>query len=231
MLEGRRIVLGVSGGIAAYKAIEVCRRLVDAGAHVAPVLTAGATRFVGETTFSALASEPRPHVAVRRPRPDPAHPPRPVGRPRGRGARHGPGHRVVRGRHLERPAHGHPAGHPGARGGRAGHAHRDVGAPRRAGERRHAGAPRGARRGPRGGAPGRGRHRPRSAGRTRGDRRRGRGRARATRDLEGLHVLVTAGGTREPIDPVRFIGNRSSGKQGHALAAEAAARGARRSRW
>jgi phosphopantothenoylcysteine decarboxylase/phosphopantothenate--cysteine ligase len=47
------------------------------------------------------------------------------------------------------------------------------------------------------------------------------------RDLAGLHVLVTAGGTREPIDPVRFIGNRSSGKQGHALAAEAAARGAK----
>ena len=45
-------------------------------------------------------------------------------------------------------------------------------------------------------------------------------------DLDGLHVLVTAGGTREPIDPVRFIGNRSSGKQGHALAEEAAGRGA-----
>ncbi len=58
MLEGRRIVLGVSGGIAAYKAIEVCRRLVDAGAHVVPIMTRGATRFVGETTFSALASEP-----------------------------------------------------------------------------------------------------------------------------------------------------------------------------
>jgi phosphopantothenoylcysteine decarboxylase/phosphopantothenate--cysteine ligase len=38
--------------------------------------------------------------------------------------------------------------------------------------------------------------------------------------------LVTAGGTREPIDPVRFIGNRSSGKQGHAIARAAAARGA-----
>ena len=58
MLAGRRIVLGVTGGIAAYKAIEVCRRLVDAGAHVIPVLTKGAERFVGATTFSALASEP-----------------------------------------------------------------------------------------------------------------------------------------------------------------------------
>ncbi|MEX1038453.1 MAG: bifunctional phosphopantothenoylcysteine decarboxylase/phosphopantothenate--cysteine ligase CoaBC [Acidimicrobiia bacterium] len=41
----------------------------------------------------------------------------------------------------------------------------------------------------------------------------------------GLSVLVTAGGTREPIDPVRYIGNRSSGKMGHAIASEAARRG------
>ncbi|WP_299518309.1 bifunctional phosphopantothenoylcysteine decarboxylase/phosphopantothenate--cysteine ligase CoaBC [uncultured Serinicoccus sp.] len=46
-------------------------------------------------------------------------------------------------------------------------------------------------------------------------------------DLTGRHVVVTAGGTREPLDPVRFLGNRSSGKQGYAVAAEAAARGAR----
>jgi len=46
-------------------------------------------------------------------------------------------------------------------------------------------------------------------------------------ELAGWDVLVTAGGTREPIDPVRFIGNRSTGKMGHAIAAEAARRGAR----
>lgn len=45
-------------------------------------------------------------------------------------------------------------------------------------------------------------------------------------DLSGWSVLVTAGGTREPIDPVRFIGNRSSGKMGYSLAREAARRGA-----
>lgn len=45
-------------------------------------------------------------------------------------------------------------------------------------------------------------------------------------DLDGLKVLVTAGGTREPIDAVRFIGNRSSGRMGFALADEAARRGA-----
>lgn len=49
--------------------------------------------------------------------------------------------------------------------------------------------------------------------------------ALAPQDLAGKRVLVTAGGTREPIDPVRFIGNRSSGKQGVALASAAAARG------
>ena len=48
----------------------------------------------------------------------------------------------------------------------------------------------------------------------------------APKDLLGRRILVTAGGTREPLDPVRFIGNRSSGKQGVALALAAAARGA-----
>jgi phosphopantothenoylcysteine decarboxylase/phosphopantothenate--cysteine ligase len=46
------------------------------------------------------------------------------------------------------------------------------------------------------------------------------------RDLEGRRILVTAGGTREPLDPVRFIGNRSSGRQGIAIALAAAERGA-----
>lgn len=45
-------------------------------------------------------------------------------------------------------------------------------------------------------------------------------------DLAGLRVLISAGGTREPLDPVRFLGNRSSGRQGWALAAAAVARGA-----
>ena len=46
-------------------------------------------------------------------------------------------------------------------------------------------------------------------------------------DLAGRHVVVTAGGTREPLDPVRYLGNRSSGKQGYAFARTAIARGAR----
>ena len=50
--------------------------------------------------------------------------------------------------------------------------------------------------------------------------------APGTRDLAGRHVVVSAGGTREPLDPVRFLGNRSSGRQGIALAVTAAQRGA-----
>jgi phosphopantothenoylcysteine decarboxylase/phosphopantothenate--cysteine ligase len=53
-----------------------------------------------------------------------------------------------------------------------------------------------------------------------------RGQAGAVPDLAGRRVVVSAGGTREHLDPVRFLGNRSSGRQGYALAATAAARGA-----
>jgi phosphopantothenoylcysteine decarboxylase/phosphopantothenate--cysteine ligase len=52
-------------------------------------------------------------------------------------------------------------------------------------------------------------------------------RGRLEADLAGRHVVVTAGGTREPLDPVRFLGNRSTGRQGYAFARAAAARGAR----
>ncbi|MFP3465493.1 bifunctional phosphopantothenoylcysteine decarboxylase/phosphopantothenate synthase [Leifsonia sp. SIMBA_070] len=61
------------------------------------------------------------------------------------------------------------------------------------------------------------------------ERRRANEAARRPRggvDLEGKRVVVTAGGTREPLDPVRFLGNRSSGRQGVAIAAAAQARGA-----
>ena len=51
MLAGKRIVLGVTGGIAAYKAVEICRRLVDAGAHVVPIMTEGAEHFIGRTAL------------------------------------------------------------------------------------------------------------------------------------------------------------------------------------
>jgi phosphopantothenoylcysteine decarboxylase / phosphopantothenate---cysteine ligase len=54
-----------------------------------------------------------------------------------------------------------------------------------------------------------------------------RGRAGLAPDLAGRRVLISAGGTREDLDPVRYLGNRSSGRQGYALAATAASRGAR----
>ncbi len=57
-LSNRRIVLGVTGGVAAYKAAELTRRLVKAGAEVDVVLTAAATRFVGGVTFQALSGRP-----------------------------------------------------------------------------------------------------------------------------------------------------------------------------
>ena len=57
-LQGQRILLGVSGGIAAYKAAELLRRLQDAGAEVRVVMTASALHFVGPTTFQALSGQP-----------------------------------------------------------------------------------------------------------------------------------------------------------------------------
>ena len=52
------VVLGVCGGIAAYKAVEVLRLLTEAGCAVSPILTEAATEFIGPLTFSALAAEP-----------------------------------------------------------------------------------------------------------------------------------------------------------------------------
>ena len=57
-LAGQRVLLGVSGGIAAYKAADLVRRLIDAGADVQVVLTANAARFVTPMTFQALSGQP-----------------------------------------------------------------------------------------------------------------------------------------------------------------------------
>ena len=135
---GKTVVLGVTGGIAAYKAVEVCRRLVDAGAHVVPVLTEDATRFVGEVTFSALASEPVQKTLWSEADPIPhTH----LGqRADLRARRSGDGalSRLLRERDLRRVAERDGARHPGAGDRVSGHAHRDVGAPGRPGESGHA---------------------------------------------------------------------------------------------
>jgi phosphopantothenoylcysteine decarboxylase / phosphopantothenate---cysteine ligase len=227
VLEGRRIVLGVSGGIAAYKAIEVCRRLVDAGAHVAPIMTRGATRFVGETTFSALASErvhsslfddadPIPHTRLGQSADLVVVAPA-TARVIGSYAA-GISNDLLTATLLatEAPVVVAPAmhtemwDHPAVQENIATLLRRGV----------HVVAPEEGRLA--GGDFGRGRLAAPEAIVAAAEAALG-----ATRDLEGLHVVITAGGTREPIDPVRFIGNRSSGKQGHALATEAAARGAK----
>ena len=224
-LAGRRVVLGVSGGIAAYKAIEVCRRLVDAGAHVVPVLTSGAQRFVGAVTFSALASEPAktslwddtdpiPHTALGQSADVVVIVPA-TARVIGAYAA-GISSDLLTATLLATRApvvvcpamHTEMWEHPAVQENLATLRRRGV----------HVVDP--------------------DVGRLAGGDH-GSGRLAAperivaaiealfvARDLGGVRVLVTAGGTREPIDAVRVITNRSSGKQGHALAEEAAARGA-----
>jgi phosphopantothenoylcysteine decarboxylase/phosphopantothenate--cysteine ligase len=226
-LHGRRVVLGVTGGIAAYKVVEVCRRLVDAGAHVMPVLTADAQRFVGAVTFSALASEPARTSLFDDP--DDPIPHTRLGQSADLVviapatatvlARYAAGIAddlltatllATRAPVLVAPAmHTEMWEHPSVQDNLATLRRRGV----------HVVDPESGR----------------LAG---GDEGEGRladperivveaARVLALgRDLAGLHVLVTAGGTREPIDPVRFIGNRSSGKMGHAVAEAAANRGA-----
>ncbi|MEY3797455.1 MAG: phosphopantothenoylcysteine decarboxylase/phosphopantothenate--cysteine ligase, partial [Actinomycetota bacterium] len=224
-LAGKRIVVGVCGGIAAYKAVEVIRRLVDAGAHVIPVMTKGAEHFIGRTTLSALASEPVQTSLWDEASPIPH-------------TKLGQGADLV----LIAPATARLIGayanglstdlmtnvliatrapvivcpamhtemweHPAIQQNVATLASRGV----------HIVEP--------------------EAGRLAGGDS-GKGRLASPdaiiaavhqvlgpKDLAGVKVIVSAGGTREPIDSVRVIANRSSGKQGYAVAAEAASRGA-----
>ncbi|HEY5664119.1 MAG TPA: bifunctional phosphopantothenoylcysteine decarboxylase/phosphopantothenate--cysteine ligase CoaBC [Ilumatobacter sp.] len=226
MLAGSRIVFGVTGGIAAYKAVEVTRRLVDAGAHVIPVMTAGAERFLGATTLSALASEP---VRTRLwDDPDTPIPHTRLGQDADlvlvapATARLLAAYRMglstdlltnvllaTRAPVVVCPAmHTEMWEHPSVIDNVAVLRARGV----------HVVDP----------------EHGRLAG---GDSGAGRlaspeaivaavERVLSPGDLAGVHVVVSAGGTREPIDAVRVVANRSSGKQGYALAAEAVARGA-----
>jgi phosphopantothenoylcysteine decarboxylase/phosphopantothenate--cysteine ligase len=227
-------VLGVSAGIAAYKAVEVCRRLVDAGVHVAPVMTERATRFVGRATFDALGSEPTqtsvwdealpiPHTRLGQ-RADLI-----VVAPATADllARYAAGIAddlltttlvATRAAVVVCPAmHTEMWEHPSVRDNLATLVARGVSVvPPEVGRLA-------------GGDTGSGRMAEPAtiveAVLVLLERARG-GRGRPVGDLSGVHVLVSAGGTREAIDPVRFITNRSSGKQGHAIAAAAARRGA-----
>ena len=223
-LEGRRLVLVVTGGVAAYKAAYLARALLEAGASVKVVMTEEATNFIGATTFASITGEPvvrslftadlvSPHTDL------------------GRWAEavvvapataatlarlaHGISEEVAsatllatRAPVLVAPAmHTEMWEHPATR--------RNIA---------HLVSDGVTLVGPEEGA---------LAG---GDQGVGR---MAEPDqivaaleslflgaLTNLRVLVTAGGTREAIDPVRYVGNRSSGKMGHAIADEAAKRGA-----
>ena len=225
-VQGRNIVLGVSGGIAAYKSVELCRRLVDAGAYVAPIMTEDAHRFIGPVTLSALASEPV-HTSLW----DDASP---IPHTRlGQNAdvivvapatarviaayAMGLSHDVLvatliatRAPVVLCPAmHTEMWEHPSVQ--------HNIEVLRSRGviivE-------------------------PQSGRLAGGDIGTGRladtdsiasaidSVLASSHDLSGVSVLVTAGGTREPIDAVRVIANRSSGKQGYAIAENAARRGA-----
>ena len=240
VLRGRRIVLGVCGGIAAYKAVEVCRRLVDAGALVSPVMTRGATRFVGPGHVLGPGVGAGPHLAVGRARAHSAHPAGSDRRPDRGGPGHGPPHRQLRGGDLRRTCSPPPCWPPGRRCWSARPCTPRCGSTRPSWTTSPCcaggastwcepatGRLAGGDVGRRAGWPSRPTSSPPPAGQASAGGAAARGRPCAG-EPGRRRVVVTAGGTREPIDPVRFIGNRSSGKQGYAIAAELAGRGAQR---
>ncbi|OZM73000.1 bifunctional phosphopantothenoylcysteine decarboxylase/phosphopantothenate--cysteine ligase CoaBC [Amycolatopsis antarctica] len=225
-----RVVLGVGGGIAAYKACEVLRGLTESGHEVRVVPTASALSFVGAATFEALSGQPV-HTGVFTAVPEVQH------------VRVGKEADLVvvapaTADLLARAAHGladdlltntlltarcpiafFPAmhtemwEHPATRDNVALLRSRGIFVAEPASGRLT------------GADTGKGRL---------ADPREIVDLARVLlatgtvppRDLEGVRVVVSAGGTREPLDPVRYLGNRSSGKQGYALARIAAQRGA-----
>ncbi len=224
-MAGRRVLLGVTGGIAAYKAAILARALVAAEAEVTCVLTESATRFVGAATFAALTGREaftslweRPgevlHVRL-------AHDAdlvviAPCTANVVAKLAHGAADDLLSATLLEYdgPVVLAPAMHTGmwnAEATRANVATLEARGVRVVG--------------------------PTDGPLAHGDAGVGRmsepddivravlGSFRP-RDLDGRRILITAGPTHEPIDPVRFVGNRSSGRMGVALAAEAAERGA-----
>ncbi len=226
-----RVVLGVSGGIAAYKACELLRLLTESGHDVTVVPTSAALEFVGAPTWAALSGKPVscdvwesvhevPHVRI------------------GQGAdlvlvapatadllakaAHGLADDLLTNTLLTArcpvvfaPAmHTEMWEHPATQGNVATLRHRGALVIEPA-EGRLTGADTGKGRLPD----------PDELFEIAREVLTRSGAANA-QDLAGRHVVVSAGGTREYLDPVRFLGNRSSGRQGYALARTALARGA-----
>src|SRR5438309_2244479 len=211
-----RVLLGVSGGIAAYKACELCRLLVRAGHDVVPLVTPGAERFVRAETFYALArrapsEDPHPHLE----RADLlvvapltantlaklAHGMADSGLTEAALAHRGPV--------LVAPAMNHRMwSHPATQA--------NVQTLRERGVELI---------GPEEGELAEGES---GVGRMSEPEEifRRSQQLLAPPELSGKKVLVSAGGTREPLDAVRYVGNRSSGRMGVALAEEARRRGA-----
>ena len=231
-LRNKQILLGVTGGIAAYKSAELCRRLIDLGAEVQVIMTPGATRFVGPLTFQALTGR-----MVRSELFDPA-------------AEAAMGHiELARWADLLLVA---PATADFMARLRAGMADDLLTTACLATAAPIAVAP--AMNQQMWAAPASRRNietlaadgiriwGPGSGAQACGDTGDGRmlepddlaarvaalfGGASAPGPLAGRHLVITAGPTREAIDPVRYVSNHSSGKQGFTLAAAAAAAGAR----
>jgi len=225
-LRGARVVLGVSGGIACYKAVEVARLLTKAGASVQVVMTQSATRFVGPLTFSSLTGKPAHqglfdetdhvlHVDIARAAdvvvvaPATAN----VLSKMARGASDDLLSAVLlttRAPLVVAPAmHTEMWEHPATRDNIETLRARAVTiVDPEVGEL--AGGDEG---------PGRLAEPPTIVAAIAEVLAHGH-------DLAGVRIVVTAGGTQEAIDPIRFIGNRSSGKMGFAIATEAARRGA-----
>ncbi|WP_051819801.1 bifunctional phosphopantothenoylcysteine decarboxylase/phosphopantothenate--cysteine ligase CoaBC [Streptomyces sp. NRRL S-920] len=228
--EKPKVVLGVSGGIAAYKACELLRRLTESGHDVRVVPTASALHFVGAATWSALSGHPVsaevwsdvhevPHVRIGQEADLVIVAPATADMLAK--AAHGLADDLLTNTLLTArcpvvfaPAmHTEMWEHPATQ--------ENVATLRRRGALviepavgRLTGVDTGKGRFP-------------DPAELFEVVRRVLARGGLARDLAGRHVVISAGGTREPLDPVRFLGNRSSGKQGYALARSAAARGAR----
>ena len=227
------IVLGVCGGVSAYKAVEVCRRLKEHGNQVSVIMTPNANRFIGETTFAALSGEPVRSSLWDSPEPSPhtslgqsadliAVVPataRLIGA-YANGlcndllsttlvATRAPVI-IVPAMHTEMWEHPAVVANVALLKGRGVQIVGPEDGPLAGGDS----------------GPGRLAD-PAAIVSAIQEALKLKGSANQdAQDMRGISVLVTAGGTREPIDPVRFIGNRSSGKQGIAIALDAASRGA-----
>ena len=212
-----RVLLGVTGGIAAYKACEFCRLLVRAGHEVTPVLTPDAERFVAAHTFEALA---------RREAPRDVYPHlvdadllviAPLSANTLAKLAHGLADNILTqlGLAFRGPVLAAPAmnvrmwQHPATQANAAALAERGV-----------------ELLGPAEGELAEGEHGPGRMVEPEELYARCQELLGQTGPLAGKRVIVSAGGTREPIDLVRFVGNRSSGRMGVAVAAEAKRRGA-----